>query len=151
MKTKRRRISIIFWTAFCIYLIGLILPYTFTEIQNYSGNNPITERAYDNGVDKMFPLFCLLPISILIVLIYVKHTNFTRWTTSIISILMVFPFLPFLYFVVTFSLYSKTYPAIGFYVNCIAFILILIVAIIKFRIPAERNQQSTKVDVLDDF
>lgn len=151
MKSKRRLIFFLFWIAFCMYLISLALPYTVRERQNYSGTTPITERAYDSGIEAVIPVFCLLPILILIILIYVKHTNFIRWSTLIISFLMVFPVLPFLYFVSTFSLFGKAYPAIGFYVNCISFILFLIAAVIKSNIPVEKNKQLTTVDVLDDF
>lgn len=151
MKSTRRRIFIFFWIAFCIYLISLILPYSIKEIADYYGGQPVIEKVYDNGIDSVIPVFCVIPILILTVLIYVKHTNITRWITFVLSSLMIFPILPLLYFVTTFCLWCKSYPGIGFYLNCVAFILFLITAIIKFRIPAEKSKQAKKVDVLDDF
>jgi hypothetical protein len=149
MKSKRKRIYFLFWFAFCVYLISLVVPYTVYE--EYFEDTQTTEKVYSSGIEEVLPTFCLIPIVILIILIYVKHTNLTRWITLILSSLLIFPMLPLLYLTTVFSFFRQSDPSIGFYLNGIAFILFLIVAIIKFRIPAERNKQVSEVDILDDF
>lgn len=152
--SEKKLINILFWIAFSLYSISLILPYriqTNSNVTISASVTPITPVEYESGIEHGIPLFSLIGIVLLIVLIYVKHTNFTRWSALFISILLTFPVLPFYLLTVSFCIYCSARPGIGFYLHCIASVLFLTAMISKFRMPYNRKKNDSLMDILDDF
>lgn len=148
MKAKNKRVFLLFWIAFAIYITSLILPYE-THTCDYGKGEP--EIKVVSGIELTLPLFSLVSIIPLIILIYIKHNHITRWLSIILSFSLVFPMIPFLFFITTLSIFCDTNTEIGVYIYSVASILFLIAMIIKFRIPVERKMNANTVDVLDDF
>lgn len=154
MTRQQKRAYFICWIACCIYAVSLILPYR-VESTNYNVVTSVMpsddELKYIPGIELVAPLFSLVPILLLMVFNFVKHSNFTRWFVLISAVLLVIPAIPFYFLVAAFCLYCKSEAGLGLYLYAIASVLFLIAAIVKFRIPFERNRNFSTTDVLDNF
>lgn len=151
---KKRRSIILFWIAFLIYAISLLMPY---QVQN--ANYAVTTSAilsgdelkYSSGIELIVPLFSLIPIILLLIFIYRKHSGFTRWFTLIMAIILVVPIVPFYYLLAVFCLFCKSEPGIGFYLHCISSVLFLSAMIIRFKLPLECENLPSDTGILDSF
>lgn len=145
-----KKVIILFWIGFGIYLIGLFLPYRI-EMSLSAVNEGVIVKNYESGIEHIAPLFSLIPLILLIIFTVIRHSNFTRWTCLLLAISLIFPALPFYFVTTSLCFYCKSEQGIGFYMHCIASLVILIAMIAKIRVPVAGSKNVETEDLLDNF
>lgn len=145
-----KKVTLLFWIGFGIYLIGLFLPYRI-EMSYDPATMATIDKKYESGIEHLAPLFSLIPLILLIIFTVIRHSNFTRWACLLLAISLIFPALPFYFFTTSLCFYCKPEQGIGFYLHCIASLLILIAMIAKIRVPVTGDKNSETEDLLDNF
>lgn len=145
-----KKFILLFWIGFGIYIISLFLPYRIeTSFSAVSAGTIV--KNYESGIEHIAPLFSLIPLILLIIFMVIRHSNFTRWACLLLAISLIFPALPFYFFTTSLCFYCESEQGIGFYLHCIASLLILIAMIAKIRVPVTGNKDFAKEDLLDSF
>ncbi len=145
-----KKVILLFWIGFGIYLIGLFLPYRI-ETSFSAVNAGVIVKNYESGIEHIAPLFSLIPLILLIIFSVIRHSNFTRWACLLLAISLVFPALPFYFFTTSLCFYCESEQGAGFYLHCVASLLILIAMIAKIRVPVTGNKNVETEDLLDNF
>lgn len=148
MEKRKKSGAILFWLALVIYGISLFLPYKIVKFYNQSalGSEP---DIYDSGFKLSSPLFALVPIIGLVVFQFLRYSGFRRWAGLILTVSLIFPLLPFIFITIEFCWDCSSNEGVGFYLYVCSCILFLIAAIQCFRVPIERNKNTS--DLLDNF
>lgn len=145
MTNKLKITRIIAISAFVIYSITMILPYSSNR--DYDYKIKVTYYATDYGYDAGFFLFFIIYIPAFIFLL-LRH-NLAMKILSIITNTLLFGLsTALMYFIFFDSTYSK--PNIGSYLFLLAGLLMFVASILKLtiKVPIKKPKQT---ELLDDF
>ncbi len=138
-------IRIIAVTAFVIYVVSLLFPYQYYRDYGYYEEG-IRYYPSGKGYYSDYVLFLVFFIPVLVFLL-VRHTLAMK-AFSLIACSLLFVFACLAWSEDFSGEYSK--PGIGFYLFLLSVVTLLILSVIKLRIPVPRRMRKNN-ELLDDF
>lgn len=145
MNRFQKRSIVFFFSSLAVFIFSLLTVYQIVKYENS------VSKVKHTGFEMDVPYFTFIVYLIFGIILFLRQTNFIKLVTILTGISFL-GLAVITLFSITFCIFCEVTIGIGYFINLISVLFILISIFFKFRVPLVYQKKNTSsVELLDDF